>query len=221
MGFAKNVRKKLFDKVQDFSFANVDKFSTASLITRLTTDVTNTQMSYMMLIRVFVRSPFMLAIATFEAFRINSDLAMTFVVAVPILAIALIIIAKFAFPLFEKMLKKYDALNASIQENLIGIRVVKAFVREDHESQKFRDASEKLRDMQYKAESVIIYSMPFMQLVVYGCTLAIYWFGGNLMVAGEMQDGELLGFITYIMQILMSLDDVYDIHNTRSFKSIC
>lgn len=205
MGFAKNVRKKLFDKVQDFSFANVDKFSTASLITRLTTDVTNTQMSYMMIIRVFVRAPFMLGIATFEAFRLNSKLAMTFVVAIPVLAAALIIIARFAFPLFEKMLKKYDALNASIQENLIGIRVVKAFVREDHESQKFRDASEKLRDMQYKAESVVIYSMPFMQLVIYGCTLAVYWFGGNLMVNGEMQDGELLGFITYIMQILMSL----------------
>ncbi len=205
MGFAKNVRKKLFDKVQDFSFANVDKFSTASLITRLTTDVTNTQMSYMMIIRVFVRAPFMLAIATFEAFRINPKLAMTFVVAIPVLGAALAIIAKFAFPLFEKMLKKYDALNASIQENLIGIRVVKAFVREDHESQKFRDASEKLRDMQYKAESVVIYSMPFMQLVIYGCTLAVYWFGGNLMVKGEMFSGELLGFITYIMQILMSL----------------
>lgn len=205
MGFAKNVRKKLFDKVQDFSFANVDKFSTASLITRLTTDVTNTQMSYMMVIRLLVRAPIMLIIATIEAFRINSQLALIFLVAIPVLSIAIIIIMTTAFPLFEKMLKKYDALNASVQENLIGIRVVKAFVREDHESEKFREASKKLMDMQYKAESVIIFGMPIMMLVVYGCTLAVYWFGGNLMVAGTMQSGELLGFITYIMQILTSL----------------
>ena len=205
MGFAKNVRKKLFDKVQDFSFANVDKFSTASLITRLTTDVTNTQMSYMMVIRLLVRAPIMLIIATVEAFRINSQLALIFLVAIPVLSVAIIIIMTKAFPLFEKMLKKYDALNASVQENLIGIRVVKAFVREDHESEKFREASKKLMDMQYKAESVIIFGMPIMMLVVYGCTLAVYWFGGNLMVAGSMQSGELLGFITYIMQILTSL----------------
>ncbi len=205
MGFAKNVRKKLFDKVQDFSFANVDKFSTASLITRLTTDVTNTQMSYMMVIRLLVRAPIMLIIATVEAFRINSQLALIFLVAIPVLSVAIIIIMTTAFPLFEKMLKKYDALNASVQENLIGIRVVKAFVREDHESEKFREASKKLMDMQYKAESVIIFGMPIMMLVVYGCTLAVYWFGGNLMVAGTMQSGELLGFITYIMQILTSL----------------
>lgn len=205
MGFAKNVRKKLFDKVQDFSFANVDKFSTASLITRLTTDVTNTQMSYMMVIRLLVRAPIMLIIATVEAFRINSQLALIFLVAIPVLSVAIIIIMTKAFPLFEKMLKKYDALNASVQENLIGIRVVKAFVREDHESEKFREASKKLMDMQYKAESVIIFGMPIMMLVVYGCTLAVYWFGGNLMVAGTMQSGELLGFITYIMQILTSL----------------
>ncbi|MGN0689649.1 MAG: ABC transporter permease, partial [Oscillospiraceae bacterium] len=144
MGFAKNVRKKLFDKVQDFSFANVDKFSTASLITRLTTDVTNTQMSYMMVIRLLVRAPIMLIIATVEAFRINSQLALIFLVAIPVLSVAIIIIMTTAFPLFEKMLKKYDALNASVQENLIGIRVVKAFVREDHESEKFREASKKL-----------------------------------------------------------------------------
>ena len=205
MGFAKNVRKKLFDKVQDFSFANVDKFSTASLITRLTTDVTNTQMSYMMVIRLLVRAPIMLIIATIEAFRINSQLALIFLVAIPVLSVAIIIIMTTAFPLFEKMLKKYDALNASVQENLIGIRVVKAFVREDHESEKFREASKKLMDMQYKAEGVIIFGMPIMMLVVYGCTLAVYWFGGNLMVAGTMQSGELLGFITYIMQILTSL----------------
>lgn len=205
MGFAKNVRKKLFNKVQDFSFANVDKFSTASLVTRLTTDVTNAQMSYMMLIRIFVRAPIMLVFATTFAFIMNAELARTFLVAVPVLAIAFIVIGKVAFPRFSKFLAKYDGLNANVQENLVGIRAVKAFVRENHETEKFRKAADEVRKAQYRAESAVIFGMPIMQLVIYGCMLAVYWFGGNLIIGGKMLTGDLVGFITYVMQILMSM----------------
>ena len=205
MGFAKGLRKKLFDKVQEFSFANVDKFSTASLVTRLTTDVTHTQHAFMMLIRIFVRAPIMLVSATIMAVTINARLAVIFLVAIPALGIALYFIVINAYPRFKAMLKKYDSMNASVQENLVAIRVVKAFVREDHEKEKFKDAAGAVREAQVKAEKLIISNMPIMQFVMYGCMISISWFGGRMIINGTMLTGELMSFISYVSQILMSL----------------
>lgn len=205
LGFAKNLRRRLFAKVQDFSFANVDKFSTASLVTRLTTDVTNTQNTFQMIIRMCVRSPFMFISAIIMSFYINAELSLIFLVAIPVIAIPLAVIMVKAFPRFQLMMKKYDALNAAVQENLTGIRAVKAFVREDHENQKFRDAADAVRQTQLKAERLVILNMPIMQMVMYCSVIAMFWFGGNYIIAGKMQTGELISFITYLMQILMSL----------------
>ena len=205
MGFGKGVRQEVFHKIQSFSFANVDRFSTASLITRLTTDVTNTQNTFMMLIRMFVRSPIMLISATVMAAGINNRLSFIFFIAIPILGTALAIIMLMAFPRFRKMLTCYDRMNGAVQENLIAIRVVKAFVREDYENRKFADSAEALREAQLKAERVLICNMPLMQLVVYSCIIAILWFGGNMVLVGTMDNGELISFITYVTQIMMSL----------------
>ncbi len=205
LGFAKNLRRRLFAKVQDFSFANVDKFSTASLVTRLTTDVTNTQNTFQMIIRMCVRSPFMFISAIIMSFYINAELSLIFLIAIPVIAIPMAIIMVNAFPRFQLMMKKYDALNAAVQENLTGIRAVKAFVREDHENQKFRDAADAVRQTQLKAEKLVIFNMPIMQIVMYTSVIAMFWFGGNYIIAGKMQTGELISFITYLMQILMSL----------------
>ncbi len=204
-GFAKGVRQKLFHKIQDFSFANVDKFSTSSLITRLTTDVTNVQHSFMMIIRMMARAPFMLISAVIMAVTINKRLTTVFLVALPILGVCLAIIACMSYPRFGKMLKRFDKLNSIIQENLIGVRVVKAFVREDHESEKFRKAAEDVRQAQIHAEKVIIWNMPIMQFIMYGCMIAIFWFGGNMIIVGQMKTGQLISFISYVSQILMSL----------------
>ncbi len=204
-GFAKNLRTAMFNKTQDFSFANVDKFSTASLVTRLTTDVNNTQMSFMMMLRMAVRSPLMLVMAVMMALKINSELAFIFLLALPILAITLLVLLRFAYPRFQEMLGKYDTMNRSVQEDLIGIRVVKSFVREDHETKKFRDAAKSVLDTQVKAEKMVIWTMPIMQLVMYGCMIAISWFGGNKIIAGSMLTGDLMSFISYTTQILMSL----------------
>lgn len=205
MGFAKNVRKKLFDKVQDFSFANVDKFSTASLVTRLTTDVTNVQNTFMMIIRMAVRSPFMLIFALIMAISINAKLAMIFLIAIPVLGIGMVVITSTAFPRFEKMLAKYDALNSRVQENLIGIRVVKAFVREKFEGEKFVASADDVRAAQVKAEKVVILGQPLMQIAMYSCIVAVIYFGGNMVIGETMLIGQLSSFITYITQILMSL----------------
>lgn len=205
MGFGKNIRKKLFDKVQDFSFANTDKFSTASLVTRLTTDVTNTQNAFMMVIRTLARAPFMMICATVMAIKINAELAVIYLFAIPILGVALYLIATRAYPRFQAMLKKYDKLNAQVEESLIAIRVVKAFVRKDYENQKFEDAADGLRVMQKRAEKLIILNGPAMQIVMYTCMICICWFGGNMIIAGGMQTGELMSFISYLTQILMSL----------------
>ncbi len=205
MGFAKNLRKKLFDKVQDFSFSNVDKFSTPSLVTRLTTDVTNTQNAFMMLIRTAVRSPLMLIGATVMAVTINAELSAVFLVAVPLLAIALYIIMTKAHPRFVAMLKLYDRMNADVQENLVGIRVVKAFVREKYEKSKFSNSADSVRKAQVKAEKLIILNAPIMQLSMYGCILAVLWLGGNMVIEGSFEIGQITSFINYIGQILMSL----------------
>ncbi len=204
-GFAKGIRKKLFYKIQDFSFANTDKFTTASLVTRLTTDITNTQMTFMMMLRMMIRAPIMLIMATWMAVSINTQLSLVFLIAVPFMAAAMFIIATTAYPRFRKMFKKYDRLNGVIQENLIGIRIVKAFVRGEYEDEKFKDIADQVRQAQLKAESIVIWGMPLMQFVMYSCMVAIAWFGGNLIISGNMLSGELMGFISYLTQILMSL----------------
>ena len=205
MGFGSELRLAAFRNVQNFSFSNVDKFSTASLVTRLTTDVTNTQNAYQMCIRMLVRAPVMLISATFMAFSINSELVTVFLVAIPVLACALVCVIRLAYPKFIAMLASYDRLNASVQENLIAIRVVKAFVRSEYEKQKFREANDGLMDQSIQAESIVITLMPIMQVTVYSCIIAILWFGGQLIIGGMMLSGELMSFISYVTQILMSL----------------
>ncbi len=205
MGFGKRLRKRLFDKIQEFSFANIDKFSTASLITRITNDVTNTQQAFMMIIRMLVRAPIMLVSATIMAIAVNSELAVVFLIAVPLLGAGLYFVSAKAYPRFQSMLKKYDSMNSSVQENLIAIRVVKAFVREDHEKEKFMDAAGAVRETQIKAEKLLILSMPIMQLVMYACMISISWFGGRMIIGGTLLTGELMGFISYVTQILISL----------------
>jgi len=165
IGFAKELRQGLFYKIQEFSFSNIDKFSTASLVTRLTTDITNIQNSFMMIIRLLVRSPVMLVSATFMAFRINSSLVTIFFVAIPILAVALFIIVRTAFPRFGIMLKKYDTMNSSVQENLVAIRVVKAFVRSKYEKEKFTKSADELMEAQIRAEKIIILTCPSCSLL--------------------------------------------------------
>ncbi|MBE6712376.1 MAG: ABC transporter ATP-binding protein [Ruminococcaceae bacterium] len=205
MGFAKNVRSALFAKVQDFSFGNVDHFSTSSLVTRLTTDVNHVQMAFLMLIRGAVRSPMMLIGAVIMAVRINARLATVFLVAIPILGLTFYLISSTAHPRFKAMLKKYDALNASVQENLIAIRIVKAFVRERHEMDKFEVSADDVRKAQMKAEKVIILNGPVMQLTMYVSILAVLWLGGNMIIGGTFQLGQLASFLTYIGQTLNSL----------------
>lgn len=204
-GFAKNLRKKLFYKIENFSFANLDRFNTASLVTRLTTDVTNIQMSYQVIFRMLVRSPVMLVLAICMAVSISPDLSVIFAVALPILLIGIIVGVKVVFPRFEKMLHKYDDMNESTQENLIGIRAVKAFVREDNEIAKFKKVSSTVQKLQLSAERIIVIMFPFMQILVYGCLICVAWFGGNDIIVGKMQLGDFTAFLSYIMQILMSL----------------
>lgn len=205
MGFAKNLRSALFRKVQDFSFSNVDKFSTASLTTRLTTDVTNIQNSFMMFIRMAFRSPIMLISATIMAVSVNAKLSVIFLFAIPVLGVSVFLIVAKAFPRFEKMLGKYDSMNGMVQENLTGIRVVKAFAREDYETKRFSETSDSVRRAQFFAEKLIILNMPIMQLVMYGSICAILWFGGNMAVDGDLLTGQLSSFIMYVGQILISL----------------
>ncbi len=205
MGFAKNLRSALFRKVQDFSFSNVDKFSTASLTTRLTTDVTNIQNAFMMFIRMAFRSPMMFIFATIMAVRQNAKLSLVFLVSVPILGVAVFTIVTKAHPRFEKMLSRYDSMNAKVQENLTGIRVVKAFSREDYENERFTERTDEVRAAQFFAEKLVILNMPIMQLCMYATITAIIWFGGKMAVVGDIQTGELSSFIMYVGQILMSL----------------
>lgn len=205
MGFASELRSGLFKSVQRFSFSNVDRFSSASLVTRLTTDVTNAQNAFQMCIRMLVRAPVMLVGATIMAFSINSSLVSVFLITIPILAATLFIITKMAHPRFIAMLKKYDGLNSTVQENLISIRVVKSFVRSAYEKDKFKNANDGLMNASLRAEKVVIFNIPIMQLSVYACIIAILWFGGNMIAAGNMETGELISFINYVTQILMSL----------------
>ena len=210
-GFAKNLRKAMFYNIQDFSFSNVDKFSNSSLITRLTTDVTNVQMSYQMIIRNAARSPLMLIFALTAAFGISSKLSLIFLTMIPVLGIGLYLIIKNAFPIFERVFKSYDNLNRIVQENLSGIRVVKSFIREEHEIDKFSKTSEEISKDFIKAEKLLAFNMPLMQFSVYSCMLLLSWFGARAVVASGnnpalgLSTGQLMSLITYTMQILMSL----------------
>lgn len=205
MGFAKNIRSGLFSKIQTYSFGNVDKFSTSSLITRLTTDVTNTQNALMMILRMAVKAPIMLVGAAIMAVSINARLSMIFIITIPILTVALYLIGSNAHPRFLKMLERYDALNEKVQDFIVNIRVIKAFVREEYEEDKFIDSAKAVQETQLKAEKLVILNMPIMQFIIYSSILAILWFGGNMVVSGSFQIGELSSFIMYMMQTLISL----------------
>ena len=204
-GFAKNLRRDMYYNVQNFSFSNIDKFSTASIVTRLTTDVTNVQNAYQMIIRMAVRAPIMLIFSMFMAFQVNSEMAVIFLAAAPILGIGLYFIMTHAHPVFEKVFKTYDKLNNVVQENLHGIRVVKSYVREDHEIEKFEKISTSIYNDFTFAEKLIAFNMPLMQFCMYACMLLISWFGARLIVSGSMTTGELTSMFSYIMQILISL----------------
>ena len=205
MGFAKNLRAGLFGKIQTYSFGNVDKFTTSSLVTRLTTDVTNTQNALMMILRMAVKAPIMLVGASIMAISINPRLSMIFIITIPILVISLYFIGNNAHPRFLSMLEKYDSLNEKVQDFIVNIRVVKAFVREEYEEDKFIDSAKAVRDAQLKAEKLVILNMPIMQFVIYSSIVAILWFGGNMVVSGDFYIGELSSFIMYMMQTLISL----------------
>ena len=204
-GFAKNLRQGMFYNIQNFSFTNIDKFSTSSLVTRLTTDITNVQMAFQMIIRILVRAPIMLIFALAMAFSINSELAWIFVVIMPILAVILFFIAIKAHPYFEKVFKRYDSLNKVVGENLNAIRVVKAYNREKHEEEKFGKVNDEVFNLFKTAEKIVAFNSPAMQLAIYTCILLLSWFGARLIVGGSMQTGELSSIITYALQILSSL----------------
>ena len=204
-GFAKNLRKDLFSKIQSFSFTNIDKFSTAGLITRFTTDVNNIQNSFQLLIRGFVRAPLMMCVAIFMSFMINPGLSMIFVVAVLFLGTFLAFIIFKVHPIFIAAIRKYDDINASLQENINGIRVVKAYIREKYETGKFKKATENLKNMLLKGENIIIFVSPVMQLTVFSCILLLSWFGAKMIVVRELTTGELTSLFAYTTNILMSL----------------
>lgn len=207
-GFAKNLRQDLYYKVQDFSFANIDKFSTASIITRLTTDVSNVQMAFQMLTRIVVRTPLMLVFSLIMAFNINSQLSLIFLGLIPIVGLALGLISTKAHPIFKRVFDKYDNLNSVVEENVRGIRVVKSYVLEEHEIDKFEKSSEDIYNDFVKAEKLIALNSPVMQIAAYAAMLLISWFGAKIIVSTGMTEfttGELTSLITYTMQILMSL----------------
>ena len=204
-GLACNLRKGVYDKVQDFSFSNIDKFSTAGLVTRMTTDVTNIQNAYQMCIRVAVRAPLMLVCSMAMSFMISPQISMFFLGAILFLACILGVIMMAARKIFDVVFTKYDDLNAGVQENVSGIRVVKAYVREDYENQKFTRAAENLCRLFVKAEGTLAFNNPAMMLVVYGCILAVSWFGARFIVIGTMSSGELTSLFSYIMSSMMSL----------------
>lgn len=210
-GFAKNLRHDMFYSIQDFSFHNIDKFSSASIVTRLTTDVTNVQNSYQMIIRMAVRSPIMFIFSISMAFSINAEMALIFLCAIPILLVGLLLIMRVAKPAFERVFKSYDRMNNVVSENLRGIRVVKAYVREKHESEKFSKVAGDIYKDQTKAQNALVSASPLMQFCVYACMLLISWFGANLIIASGnnpavgFTTGQLMSLISYAMQILMSL----------------
>ncbi len=204
-GFARNLRQNIYYRIQSFSFSNIDRFSTSGLITRLTTDVTNVQNAFQMLVRIAVRSPLMLIFSLVMCFTINPLLSVIFVVVVPIVGIALLFIVYKAHPVFERVFKTYDTLNNNVQENLTGIRVVKAYVREEHEKEKFGKVSQNIYANFSKAEKIVAFNSPIMQFAVYLSLLLLSWFGAQLIVSDTMTTGQLTSLFNYATQILMSL----------------
>lgn len=204
-GFAKNLRKGMYENIQNFSFSNIDKYSTAGLVTRMTTDVTNVQNAYQMIIRMCARAPMMLIIAVIMSISISPKLSMIFIVAIIFLGGCLALIVYSAFGVFDKVFKKYDNVNASVQENVNAIRVVKAYVREDYENKKFNRAIEEVYRLFVKAESRVTLNNPVMMVTVYGCILALSWFGAKMIVGNELTTGELVSLFSYIMNIMISL----------------
>lgn len=204
-GVARNLREAMFQNIQKFSFSNLDKYSTAGLVTRLTTDVTNVQNAYQMIVRLCARAPFMLIFAMAMTIVISGKLSLIFFGAIVFLGIVLGVIVMNAFPRFEQVFKKYDALNASVQENVNAIRVVKAYVREDYEVNKFDKASDAVYRLFVGAEKMVVLNMPVMQFVMYACILLLSWLGAKMIVAGSLTTGELMSLFTYVMNILMSL----------------
>lgn len=204
-GLARNLRESMFNNIQTFSFSNIDKYSTAGLVTRLTTDVNNVQMAYQMLLRMFVRAPFSMICAMVMAFRINSRLASIYLAAVILLGIVLMFIMNNATKYFQQAFPKYDDMNASVQENVSAVRVVKAYVREEEETKKFKKTSENIYRIFLKAENNIIYNAPIMNATVYSCILLISWIGAKMIVTGDLTTGEMMSLLTYCMNILMNL----------------
>ncbi|MBO5622735.1 MAG: ABC transporter ATP-binding protein [Butyrivibrio sp.] len=204
-GFAKNLRKAMFENIQTFSFSNIDKFSTSGLVTRLTTDVTNIQNAYMMILRMAMRAPSSMIVAMIMSFIISPKLASIYLVAVLFLSCVILFIMNRATKYFKEVFEKYDALNESVQENVSAIRVVKAYVREDYEISKFEKAALNIYNMFVKAEMNVVYMMPIMTGTVYACILLISWFGAHMIVGGDLSTGNLMSLLTYCMNILMSL----------------
>ena len=204
-GFAKNLRKDMYYNIQNFAFSNIDKFSTPSIITRMTTDVTNVQMAFQMVIRVAVRSPIMLISALFMAFRLGGKMAMVYLIVIPVLGFGLYFISTSVAKIFKRAFKRYDTLNAVVQENVSGIRVVKSYVREDYEIKKFTGMSDGMRQDFTKAETRLALNMPMMQLCIYSTMTAIFWFGSRFILSGGMTTGNLMSLVTYTMQMLNSM----------------
>ncbi len=209
-GFAKNLRHDMYEKIQTYSFGNLDHFSTASLVTRMTTDVTNVEQSFQMITRIVVRAPFMMIAALIMAIIVNPQMSIIFLVAIPFLGFTLIYVMSRSFNPFSKLFRQYDIINRDVEENLIGIRVVKSFVKEKDEEEKFKNDSKILSNHAKKAEHILAWNMPIVQFAVYACLIAIAWFGANLIIKGggapgAMQVGDLTSYFSYVMQILMSL----------------
>lgn len=205
VGLSTNLRQDIYENIQTFAFDNIDKYSSSSLITRLTTDITNIQMAFQMVLKTIIRAPFMIAFAFAMAAYTNLKLSLTILLIVPIAGFILIGLIYRVHPYFIKVFKKYDRLNRTVQEDINGVRVVKSFVREEKEIEKFKEASENIKSLFMKAEKIIAFSAPVMQLAIYSCLLLVYWFGAKYVVGGTMSTGELTSFITYMMQILSSV----------------
>ena len=205
MGFGANLRRAEFDHIQTFAFSNIERFSTASLVTRLTNDVHNLQMSLMMSMRLMVRAPVMLVAALFFSIRISYRLSSVFLAALPLLLVVVVILLAATGPLFRSLQEKTDALNLVVQENLAGVRVVKSFVREDREREKFAERNDDLKNTSLRAFGRVVVNMPLMMLIIYGTIIAVMWFGGQMVYAGSLEAGKLITYFTYITQIMMSL----------------
>lgn len=204
-GFAKNIRKAVFYKIQDFSFTNIDKFSTAGLITRFTTDIANIQNSYQMILRIFVRAPLMLIFATLMTIYINAKLSLIFIGAIVIFGIVMTVVILLVYPIFTKAMRKYDNINSSLQENINGIRVVKAYVREDYEINKFEKATDELKNTLLSAEKIAVFVSPAMLFCMYGCIILLSWFGAKMIVVNELTTGQLMSLFSYTANIIISI----------------